>query len=283
MARVMPPTLRQRRLAAELRKLRERAGLTSTMAAARVGVQQARMSMIEAGRYAVSADRVRAMANSYSCDDVALVDAMAGMTGGRERGWWDEYRELLPAGLIEVAECEHWATSMRVGVVVSMPGLVQTLEHARAVFRQSVPRLRPDEIEHRASFRVKRQAVLFRDVALPYTAIVHEAALRMRFGGSEVTRAQLLHMAAMMEQDNVTVRVIPFERQDFPAAGQPITYVAGQVPQLDTVVLDSDHGCDFLEAEAQLARYRSVLDRMESCALSPAQSRDFVHKVARSL
>ncbi|MER6104410.1 Scr1 family TA system antitoxin-like transcriptional regulator [Streptomyces sp. NPDC001832] len=105
----------------------------------------------------------------------------------------------------------------------------------------------------------------------------------MRFGGSEVTRAQLLHMAAMMEQENVTIRVIPFERQDFPAAGQPITYVAGQVPQLDTVVLDSDHGCDFLDAEAQLARYRSVLDRMESCALSPAQSRDFVQKVARSL
>lgn len=279
----MPPTLRQRRLAAELRKLRERAGLTSTAAAASIGIQQARMSMVEAGRYAVSADRVRAMANSYACDDVALVDAMAKMTGGRERGWWDEYRELLPAGLIEVAECEQWATSVRVGVVVSVPGLVQTLEHARAVFRQSVPQLRPDEIEHRASFRVKRQAVLFREAPLPYTALVHEAALRMRFGGPEVTRAQLYHMAEMTERDNVTIQVIPFDREDFPAAGQPITYLAGEVPQLDTVVLDSDHGCDFLDAEAQLARYRSVLDRMESCALSPAKSREFISKIAKNL
>lgn len=279
----MPPTLRQRRLAAELRKLRERAGLTSTAAAARVGVQQARMSMIEAGRYAVSADRVRAIANSYSCDDVALVDAMAEMTGGRERGWWDEYREMLPAGLIEVAECEQWATSVRVGVVASVPGLVQTLEHARAVFRQSVPQLRPHEIEHRVSFRVKRQAVLFREVALPYTAIVHEAALRMRFGGPEVTRAQLHYMTEVAEQDNVTIQVIPFDREDFPAAGQPITYLAGRVPQLDTVVLDSDHGCDFLDAEAQLARYRSVLDGMENCALSPAKSREFIGKIAKNL
>jgi transcriptional regulator with XRE-family HTH domain len=117
-ARDMPPTLRQRRLGAELRKLRERAGLKSTAAAAQIGIQQARLSMMEAGRYAVGGDRVRAIAHTYACDDAELVEALAGMTGGRERGWWDEYRELLSATLVEFAEFEHDAVSMRVAVVM---------------------------------------------------------------------------------------------------------------------------------------------------------------------
>ncbi len=92
------PTLRQQRLGAELRKLRERSGLTSSAAAALLGLKQAQISNIESGRYAVSADRVRTFARAYSCADEALIDALAEMTGGRTRGWWDEYRDHLPPG-----------------------------------------------------------------------------------------------------------------------------------------------------------------------------------------
>ncbi|KOT65886.1 MULTISPECIES: helix-turn-helix domain-containing protein [Streptomyces] len=279
----MPPTLRQRRLGAELRKLRDQAGLSSTEAAARVGIQQARMSMIEAGRYGVSADRVRAMAHTYACDDAALIEALSNMTGRRSRGWWDEYRELLPTALVEVAEFEHEVTALRVAVLVAMPGLLQTAEHARASYNQNVPTLRPFEIEHRTAFRIRRQGVLHGEAPLPYTAIIHEAALRMGIGGANVVRAQLRHLIGMSEHEHLTIQVIPFGRADFPAAGQPITYGCGPVPQLDTVLLDYDHGCEFLFAEAQLARYRAVLDRMQRCALDPSRSRDLIHKIAKSL
>jgi len=283
----MPPapgaTLRQQRLGAELRKLRERAGLTSTAAASLLGGPQARISNIEAGRYAVSADRVRALARNYDCGDDAYVDALAGMTGGRRRGWWDEYRDTLPSGLLDLAELEHYATALRVAVTVHMPGLLQTLEHARATMREAVPPLRPHEVEHRVSYRLKRQAVLFDSPATPYMAVVHEAALRMGFGGPDVARAQLAHLLAMSEEPTITVLVIPFGQTGFPASGQPITYATGPVPQLDTVVLDSDHGCEFLDAEAQLARYRSVVDRMESRALTETQSRALISRIIGTL
>ncbi|MGW3723719.1 helix-turn-helix domain-containing protein [Streptomyces sp. NPDC000851] len=283
----MPPattaTLRQQRLGAELRKLRERAGLTSTAAAALLGSPQARISNIEAGRYAVSADRVRTLARNYSCADEAYVDALAGMTGARKRGWWEEYRDILPTGLLDLAELEHHATALRVAVTVHMPGLLQTPEHARATMREAVPPLRPYEIEHRVSYRVKRQAILFEDTSTPYTAIVHEAALRMGFGGPDVARAQLDYLLEMSEQTTITVLVIPFGQTGFPTAGQPITYTTGPVPQLDTVVLDTDHGCEFLDAEAQLSRYRLVLDRMESRALPEPKSRDLIQRIVRDL
>ncbi|MET9888366.1 helix-turn-helix transcriptional regulator [Streptomyces sp. NPDC006430] len=276
-------TLRQQRLGAELRKLRERAGLTSTEAAALLGGPQSRISNIEAGRYAVSADRVRTMAHNYACADEAYAEALASMTGARARGWWDEYQDLLAPGLLDLAEMEHHATALRVAVVIHMPGLLQTAAHARAVMAESVPPLRPYEIEHRVSYRIKRQAVLYEGSPAPYAAIVHEAALRMGYGGRQVARGQLDALLAEGERDNVTVLVVPFGEASFPSSGQSITYAAGPVQQLDTVVLDTDHGCEFLDAEAQLERYRSVLDRMEARALSAEKSRDLIHRIARDI
>lgn len=284
MATTSSPTFKQRRLGAELRKLRERAGLTSTAAAAELGVQQARVSMIEAGRYAVGPDRVRSMARSYSCADDDLVDALADMTGGRTRGWWDEYREYLPASFADLAELEHQAREIRVALVMHIPALLQTVDHARALMREVVPPLRAYEVEHRLSHRMKRQAILYGDRSVPYAAVIHEAALRMEFGGLDTVRAQLEHLVEVSEMDNVTVRVIPFSGgRTFPGTGQAFDYVLGAVPQLDTVQLDAAHGCQFIDAEAEVAKYRAVLQRMEATALEPAESRDFIHGIMRSM
>ncbi|MGY1500399.1 helix-turn-helix domain-containing protein [Streptomyces sp. QTS52] len=277
------PTLRQQRLGAELRKLREHSGLTSTAAAALLGLKPAQISNIESGRYAVGADRVRTFSRTYSCADPALVEALAAMTGGRTRGWWDEYRDHLPAGLIDLAELEHCAAELRVVLVIHIPALLQTTDHARALFRAVFPPLQQYEIEHRLTHRIKRQGILHRDTPTPYTATIHEAALRMGFGGRDVAAAQLKHLVDMSELAHATIRVLPFGKASFHGTGQGIDYVAGAVPQLDTVQLDTHHGCEFLDAEAQLSKYRSVVDHMEASALSPEASRDLIHRITQDL
>ncbi|MGV9914094.1 helix-turn-helix domain-containing protein [Streptomyces tendae] len=277
------PTARQLRFGAELRKLRERAGLTSTEAARLLGIKQAQVSNMETGRLPVSADRVRALACQYECPDKELVEALAGMTGERRRGWWEEYRDILPPGLLDLAELEHHGTALRTAHTSGIPGLLQTLDHAREVFRQVVPELSPPEVEHRASFRLKRQAVLFRKDPLPYRAIIHEAALHMRFGGRDVTRRQLKHLLKMSEHPNISIHVIPFDAGGYPGAGQPIYYVHGPVPPLDTVQLDQSHGIALLNAEAQLSKYRMVLDRLMSLSLIELESRALIHHIDRTI
>ncbi|MGX1272450.1 helix-turn-helix domain-containing protein [Streptomyces phaeoluteigriseus] len=274
------PTLRQRRLGAELRRLREQAGFSVTGAAALLGVNQGRVSMIETGRSPVSADRVRAMASAYACSDETLVDALADFPGRRAPGWWEPYREHLPAALVDLAELEHHAAGLRVALVIHIPALLQTTDHARALFRGVVPPMRQYEIEHRLTHRIKRQGILHRESPPPYSAFIHEAALRMGYGGPAVVLGQLKHLIDMSELPHVTVRVISFGTEHFPSTGQSFDYVEGPVPQLDTVQLDTHHGgCGFLDAEAQLAKYRAVLDHMESCALDPTASRDFIHRL----
>ncbi|MFF1835325.1 helix-turn-helix domain-containing protein [Streptomyces sp. NPDC058231] len=277
------PTGRQLRLGTELRKLRERAGLTATQAGQLLGVKQNQISNMEAGRVGVSPERVHTLACHYDCSDRDLVASLSDMTGDRTRGWWEEYREILPTPLLDLAEVEHHAHQLRTAVTVHIPGLLQTAEYAREVFRQDVPELPPPDIEHRISFRIKRQAVLFRKSPTPHHAVIHEAALRMQFGGAEVTRQQLGHLLDMSDREHVTIRVIPFSAGTYAGSGQSIYYFLGPVPQLDTVNLDQSHGPVFLDAAAQLEKYRVLLGRMESTALSRDKSRDFIHNVARSL
>ncbi|MFE3828717.1 helix-turn-helix domain-containing protein [Streptomyces sp. NPDC059092] len=279
----VPPTIRQRRLGAELRRLRESVDLSATQAGALHGTSQPRVSSVEAGTYAVGADRVRAMARSYSCTDEAYIKALTEMTGGRTRGWWDEYRTLLPPDAIDLAELEHHTTSMRTSSVGHLPGLLQTRAHAHAVINDVVPPYAPHEVEHRVSFRIKRQVALYEENPKPVTAMLHEAALRMGFGGPDVARAQLKHLLEVSELDHVTILVMPFGAGTFPSAGTGIYYMTGSVPALDTVQLDADHGAVFLDAQPQLARYRAILDRIASCTLDPTDSRDLISRIAAEL
>ncbi|KFG02702.1 DNA-binding protein [Streptomyces scabiei] len=277
------PTGRQLRLGTELRKLRERAGLSSTQASRLLGVQQNQISNVEAGRAGVSPERVRTLGCHYKCPDRDLIEALTDMTSDRTRGWWEEYRDRLPAALLDLAELEHHAVRLRAAVTVHIPGLLQIIDHARELFRQVVPELSPPDIEHRASFRIKRQDVLFRDRPTPYAAIIHEAALRMQFGGPTVARKQLQHLLAMSEREHITLQVLTFNAGSFPGSGQSIFYSGGPVPPLDTVHLDQSHGPTFLDAEAQLYMYRVLLDRLDGLALKPEKSRDFIHNLIHDL
>ncbi|MFJ9677716.1 Scr1 family TA system antitoxin-like transcriptional regulator [Streptomyces sp. NPDC101194] len=277
------PTARRVRLGAELRKLRERAGMTTTQAADLLGTSSGQLSNIEVARFGVSADRVRVAAHTYSCTDQALIEALVAMTTDRKRGWWEEYREILPPKLLDLAEIEHHGTDLHAAHSIHIPGLLQTVDHAREIYRQAVPELSPPEIEHRVSYRIKRQEVLYRTDPVPYRAVIHEAALRMTFGGPKIARGQLQHLLTVSELPHATVRVVPFEAPYYPGSGQSVYYVRGPVPTLDTAQLDQSHGPVFIDAEAQLTQYRLLLERLDDAALDEARSRELIHKVAESL
>jgi hypothetical protein len=198
-------------------------------------------------------------------------------------GWWERYRGTLPQGLLDIAEMESLAVRLRGWNVVHVPGLLQTAEVAMAIFRAAVPALPEHEVALRLALRTERQRLITGPGATPYTAVVHETALRIQFGGPDACRAQLRHLLDVSERDNVSVLVLPSAYGAFPGAGQTVVYAEGPVPRLDTVQVDSSHGPDFLHAEAQLAKYKAQLDLLEDVALPPERSRDFIREIARNL
>lgn len=286
MAARRPPTERQRRLGAELRKMRERAGLSLTEAAAVHRTDKTTMSNTESGRFGVSADRVRVWAANYRCPNAEYVDAVVDMT--RKRGeaaarWWEAYRDSLAAGALDLAEMEHHAVALTSVHTTHIPGLLQHKDYARAVFGQSVPPLTPNDYERKLEYRLRRSSVLDRADSPPCKFVIHEAALRMRFGGRAATRAQLTHLLEQADRPNVTIRVLPFSAGEFPSSGGAAHFAHGPVAQLDTVQKDTPMGPVFLHAETQLINYRDVLKRMEERSLGPERSVDFVRTAVRNL
>jgi transcriptional regulator with XRE-family HTH domain len=278
------PTERQKRLGAELRKLRLAAEVSTDYAAGLLGTERTRISNMESGIRVISVDRVRTLTSNYACSDPAYVDALVEMADTtRERGWWEQYRGTLPAGLLDIAELEWHAKRLMTAQVLHLPGLLHTEDYARAVFSAGLPPMSRLEVELRVNHRMERQRVVQDPISMPYVGYVHEAALRMQFGGRKVTQEQLDHLCAASERENVTVRVIPVDRGGFPGAGHALLYAEGVVPQLDTVQLDSTHGPEFTHAEAQLAKYRAHLDWMAEASLTPEKSRDFIQAIARQL
>ncbi|MQY15016.1 hypothetical protein SRB5_51930 [Streptomyces sp. RB5] len=270
------PSERQKRLGAELRKMRNDADETTEFAARLLGLDRTKISNIEAGVRAITPERVRTLAANYGCGNERYVEALAAMAEPRTPDWWETYRGRLPAGLLDIIELEWHARSIRAGAFLHVPGLLQTGAYVRAVGRAALPTLSEHEIELRVALRLQRQQILHRTEPVPYTAYIHEAALRINFGGAKGMRAQLAHLGEASELSQVEVRVVPFSSGAFPGAGQALCYASGPVPQLDTVQLDSAHGPGFTHAPAQLDKYRAQLDWMDASSLSPGASRDFI-------
>ncbi|WP_327316929.1 helix-turn-helix domain-containing protein [Streptomyces sp. NBC_01235] len=283
MARRTQVTARQERLGSELRKLREAAGLKGREAAALLGTDSAQMSQIEFGTAGVSEARVRRLAAHYSCTDTELIDALVAIATDRTRGWWEEYRGLLPTSFLDLAELEYHATHRRDVESLNIPGLLQTEDYAHAVFSYRVPELPQSDMELRIEHRMRRRAVIEGSAPIPYEAVIHEAALRIRVGDRAAARAQLTHVLELSEADHVTVRVIPFDLDGFAGAWSTMMYAGGAVPKLDTVVRDAPHGTAFVDSEAQLGAFRMLFRKVEAASLEPGRSRDFIHRLAKEV
>ncbi|WP_320778365.1 helix-turn-helix transcriptional regulator [Streptomyces sp. CRN 30] len=276
-------TKRQVRLGTELRRLREAAGLKAREVAGLLNSTSTQISQMELGFAGVSEERVRRLAAHYACTDEAYVDALVAMATDRTRGWWEEYRGVLPPVFQDTAETEHHATFLRETVVTHVPGLLQTVDYARAVYAYVHPGLPESELAPRVEHRMKRRSVLVGERVTPYETLIHECALRVRVADRDVSRAQLQEILDQIERGHATVRVIPFDRDGFGGAGISMMYAGGPMPQLDTCLRDAPTGVAFIDADAQLQQLRTLFSRMQRASLAPTASRNFIHRLAKEL
>ncbi|NED83780.1 helix-turn-helix domain-containing protein [Streptomyces sp. SID11233] len=276
------PTARQKRLGTELRKLRERAGMSGSEAAAFLGGERAQISHIESGRYGVSDQRVRRLAAHYSAGMKHLVDALASMAEERTKGWWEEYRGILSPGFLDLAELEHHAIYTRTIQMLYVPGVFQTEAYARALIQGGLADLPASELNTRVEHRIRRREIFDRPQPTPFEAFIHEAALRMRYCDADTVREQLEFLRTVSTWPSVTVRIIPFSAQ-ITSSVHSMLYAGATIPALDTVQIDSSFNSGFLDAEAQVAKYRALLESVESIALGPKESDQFIQRVAKEM
>ncbi|MFF7989851.1 helix-turn-helix domain-containing protein [Kitasatospora xanthocidica] len=277
------PTLRQRRLGAELRRMRERAGLGGSQLARALGINPAHVTQMESGKTGISVERLRTIAALCMCVNEPLIEALAEIITDRDKGgWWEEHRGTVSDDFLEVAEMEGHAHGLSTYTMAFIPGLLQTNAYTSAVFDRSLTPLPRHEVGLRTAFRMRRQDVV-RSGATPYSAYIHEAALRMQFSGPKIQAEQLRSLIEDSERSTISIRVVLFDVDALPLNYENFTYVEGPIPDLDTVQADSSVGNVLFDAPAHIARFRSMLSRLDSAALPEDDSREFIRSIKKDM
>ncbi|MEU8581510.1 helix-turn-helix domain-containing protein [Streptomyces abikoensis] len=276
------PTVRLRRLAAELRRLRAGADLTREDVAEQTGINTATLYRIETARVRPQRRTLVALLNLYGVRESQRDEVLALSEGASVQGWLRPYHSELPEEYTAYISFEAEARAVQNYESLFVPGLLQTEDYARAVIKGVLPMASAREIEQRVQARVERQAVLVKDDPLHLWAIMDEAALRRMVGGRDVMHKQLQHLTAVAQEPHMTLQVIPFGAGAH--AGMPGSFVLMSFPEAEDpeiVYIDSMAGDLFLEAEADIRRYGAIFDNLRAVALSPDDTSNLIAALAK--
>ena len=182
------PTIRRRRLGAELRRRREAAGVTIDGVAERLECSASKISRIETGHTSATPRDVRDMLEIYGVLGAESDELVQIAREARQKGWWHPYSTVLTGAYVGL---EAAAQSVRAYEQQVVPGLLQTEEYAKAMIRAARPDITADEVDRRVRVRLGRQSLLNQDDPIDLWVVLDEAVVSRPVGGDGVMRAQL--------------------------------------------------------------------------------------------
>ncbi|GAA1951371.1 helix-turn-helix domain-containing protein [Kitasatospora viridis] len=258
---------RQRRLGAELRTAREKARVKLREAGELIDLSTPHLSHIEAGRTAISPDRVRTLMTAYGCKDEAYIAGLLALESPNVADWWSSYQKRMPQHSLDIAEMDASARRIITYETFHIPGLLQTPDYGRAVFRHTYNPLKDQETG--LAFRLARQAVLEMPDAPECHFVIHEAALLARFAGKDVSRRQLVHLIEMAERPNITIQIMPFTVQGYSPYAAPFFICEPAERRLATVGIDHPDRAEFLTGPEEIDSYEATFDQLAKLSLPP--------------
>lgn len=283
MQRPHSPTLRRRRLSAELKRAREEAKVTSANAAKSLGWAAGKLSMIEnAETQKVKADDLDKMLDLYQVTDPGKREALHALArDAKVRGWWSKYKEVFGPQSLPDFEAEASAIRTFEGLVI--PGLLQTPDYARAVI-QGGRYTSEEEIERRVKARLERRDILTRFKPASLRVTLDEAVLHRVVGSSEVMAEQLRHLLHMAKLPNIDLQVVPFDAGAHAAFVAPFSILNFPDP-LDApiVFVDTASGGLFLEESDEVEAHSVTFGDVQGSAMSAAQSARLIIEVLETL
>ncbi|ONH24991.1 helix-turn-helix domain-containing protein [Pseudofrankia asymbiotica] len=270
------PTVRRRRLGAELRRLREAVELTVDEAGDHIHRSGPTISRMEAGQFRFVPRNVAELLDLYGVTDEDQRQALLALAKeSRKPAWWHSYGDIVPRWFQIYIGLEAEASTVATFESLLVPGLLQTADYARAVIRAASPAMPAAEIDRAVELRLTRQKVLTNDPPLDLWAIMDEAAIRRHVGGPDTMRRQLDRLIALSEQPGITIQVVPFAAgahagmiSNFTLLGFPDTDGAPE-----TVYIEAPTGSLYLEKPAEVRRYDAWMNQLRGLARDPDGTR----------
>jgi transcriptional regulator with XRE-family HTH domain len=279
------PTVRSRRLAAELKRLREGMNLTWEQVAADMGWSASKVYRIEADKVGVLVRDVRRLLDLYGVTGESYETLVELSKRAREKGWWHQYGEVIPEWFQIFVSLEAEASALHEYESELVPGLLQTERYAEAILQ--VPPHGPsiDDIEGRIAVRMTRQRRLTtREGQLTLWTVLNEAVIRRLVGSGAIMREQLAHLIELGKLDNVTLQLLPFGVGAHASMRSSFTVLQlSEQSNPDVVYLEAPTGALYIEKLDDVRRYRLMFDHLRAQALGPRESEALIAKAVNDL
>jgi len=260
------PSVLRMILGRQLEELRTRAGLTYEDAGVAIGVSHSTIRRMEAAKVArLRLPDVEKLLQTYGVTDQQEIDTfLKSVREANKRGWWHNYRDVLPDWFAAYLSLEQAALQIRAYESQFVPGLFQTADYARALLGAGNPHASSEATDRRVALRLRRQELLTREAPPRVWIVMDETVLRWPVGGPEVMRAQIDHLIAMNALPHVTLQIMPFGNGPHPAmragAFHLFRFRAPELP--DIVYLSGLVGAVYLDKADDVVVYREALDRL---------------------
>ncbi len=281
------PTVRRRRLAAELREIRESKGKSGDSVAAALRWSPSKVSRYELARTGLKPREVERLLDYYQItgDRRELLLALA--EDATQKGWWEDFADGLSTDYQQFIGLEHEASSIAVWHVGVVNGLLQTEAYARQIigsYSQVEPRA-PRMVGRLVRVRMQRQQILRRDPPTQLSVVLDESVLRRRIGDDKVMHEQLLQLASDAELPNVTMQILPLDAQHAVFVESFVIFRFG--PDYDAMLQDvvcTEHlKNDFtVEGERDTYLHRLAFQMLSAAALDPVSSKELILETAAS-
>lgn len=268
-------------LGAELRRLREIAGVTPQQAAREIGASESKISRMERGRNALKYDDVAELLFFYGVSDETVREELLSLARrANQPGWWHSYHDVLPDWFQPYVGLEAAALRIRSYEAHYIPGLLQTPDYAAAVI--ALDGFPPEEVERRVGLRQARQR-RFRDGAVRLWVVIDEAALRRRFGGGDVMRGQLEELSASAKLPNLTLQVNPFTSGGHTALNGFSILRFPDRQMTDVIYVEQLTNALYLDKREEVDAYTLAMDRLSVISVSPDESVEIINRIRDSL
>lgn len=274
-------TVRVEVVGAELRRLREAAGLTLLEASERVGISVSQLSKLETGKRTQRLEDVASLLTVYEVFGDERRDLLGMVKNSSDLGYWQTRKNSSIASRVRTLRMlESRATAVFTLETMLIPGYLQTVPYMRAVMRGGMIE-DEEEIDRRVVARLQRQTELRRR-STELTAIVCESALRAQVGGRVVMRDQLHHLVEAADRPRLTFRVVPTSAGAHPGLSGPFIRLRfGDRPGV--VCLTCAGTAMFLEEPDDIEYYKAVMVEMFKAALTHEESVALVRGIAADL
>ncbi|MFC8242362.1 helix-turn-helix domain-containing protein [Streptomyces chartreusis] len=265
------PTARRRRLAIELKRLRDESGLTCNQVGKELDWSSSKVSRMETGQGRVQPSDVDALCRFYGTAD-ELRDLLKSLAkGSKTKGWWHAHSDAIPAWFSVYVGLEQAVSDLRTYQAEFIPGLLQTAEYASELSRAWVDHT-PEDIQRMVDVRMRRQELLAGEGAPDLWAVVHESALRHTVGSRGIMSRQLERMLEIQKLRNVTIQVLPFDAGAYPTAGSFTVLGFPEQEDPDVVYREGLTDSVYLEEPKDVALYTKAFDHLRALAMSPQRS-----------